>query len=66
MKKLFLVVTLLSSLLLASRDVKAQAYGSAYYDPYWDQFSISNISSICSTSNTWRICNNMIPTTSYM
>ena len=35
MKKLFLVVTLLASLVLGSRDVKAQAYGS-YYDPYWD------------------------------
>ena len=36
MKKLFLVVTLLGSLLLGSRDAKAQAYGASYYDPYWD------------------------------
>ena len=36
MKKLFLVVTLLASLVLGSRDVKAQAYGPSYYDPYSD------------------------------
>ncbi len=66
MKKLFLVVTLLASLVLGSRDVKAQAYGPPTTIHIGMQFSISNISSICSTSNTWRICNNMIPTTSCM
>jgi len=30
------------------------------------QFSTSNINSICSTSNIWRICNSMIRTTSSM
>jgi|GEM_PF-374951 len=35
MKRSFLAVTLLALLLLGSRDVRAQAYGPYYYDPYW-------------------------------
>ena len=36
MKRSFLAVTLLALLLLGSRDLRAQAYGPYYYDPYWD------------------------------
>jgi hypothetical protein len=37
MKKSFFAVTLLALLLvLGTRDLKAQAYGPYYYDPYWD------------------------------
>ena len=35
MKRFFFAVTLLALLLVGSRDVQAQAYGS-YYGPYWD------------------------------
>lgn len=36
MKKLFLVLTLLGLLVLSNRELRAQAYGPSYYDPYWD------------------------------
>jgi hypothetical protein len=36
MKTSFLTVTLLALLLFGTRDLRAQAYGPYYYDPYWD------------------------------
>jgi len=36
MRKSFLFASLLVLLLLSARDLKAQAYGPFYYNPYWD------------------------------
>jgi len=36
MKRVFLVVALMALLVLSTRDLQAQVYGSYYYDPYWD------------------------------
>src|SRR5262245_18145903 len=38
MKKSVLLVTLLASLVLGSRDLQAQVYTPYYYGPYWNPF----------------------------